>query len=342
MSDQISVLTSAELMELVEDREPFLPFIKNMFFPNEKLFDSGEIAFDKIVKGMKLAPFVSPVVAGKANRKKGGELKSFAPAYVKPKDIIDPDKLFKRMAGEPLGGPWSPQQRHDVQAVDLMNEQDLSITRREEWMAVEAVKFGKVLVVGEDYPASEIDYGRNDANTAVLAGADKWDVLTKDSTKPEEDLVAWFALAKMPVNVMVMNSVTYAVFIQFDCIKAVTDTKYRGNESALRTGAQSFEVAQLNGYYNHVEVWVYDGEYEDENGDMVKYFADGEIVFGNKAHNGYFCYGAIQDPKAGYVATARYPKNWTQDDPAAEFIMTQAAPLPVDKNPNRIVYRKVF
>jgi len=255
---------------------------------------------------------------------------------------VEIEKCFKRMPGEPLGAPWSAQTRHDVLAAEYVMEQDLEIVRREEWMCVEAAKKGSVLVEGEEYEPSLVDYGRRAQNTAVLIGADKWDVLPKDSKKPEDDLRAWCALAKMPVNVIVMNSVTYALFISFDCIRATCDTRFRGTESTLKVGAQSFEVAQLMGYYNNIAIWAYDGEYEGENEDMVKYFDDGEMVLGNTNHGGFFCYGAIRDPRAGLMATERFAKNWLQEEPPAEFVMTQAAPLPVDKHPDRIVYRKVF
>lgn len=342
MSDQISVLTTVEMLELVEDRKPFTPFLKRLFFPNTKNFTTKEIAFDKIEKGLKLAPFVSPLVAGKVQKRKGGMMVSFEPAYVKPKDVLEPEQWLNRMPGEPLGGGYSPQQRHDVAVANYLDDHDQQIERREEWMCAQVVRTGKVIVEGEDYPASEVDYQRAAANTAVLVGADRWSQLPIDSTKPEDDLREWFGLAKTPVNLTVMNSKTYALFSRFKCIKEQTDTTFRGAAASLQTGAIPFEVEHLVGYYNQVAIWLYDGTFEDENGIEQKFIEDGEIIMGSTNHGGYFCYGAIQDPRAGLQALNRYPKNWIQEDPAAEFVMTQSAPLPVDKNPNRIVYRKVY
>lgn len=342
MTDQISVLTTVEMLELVEDKKPFVPFLKRLFFPNEKLFTTREIAFDKIEKGLKLAPFVSPMVGGKVQQRKGGVRLSFEPAYVKPKDVLEPDQWLNRMPGEPLGGAWSPQTRHDIAVADYVEDHDNQIERREEWMCAQVLRTGKVIIEGEDYEASEVDFQRDADNSAVLLGPDKWDALPLDSTKPEDDLREWFALAKTPVNVMVMNSKTYAVFSRFKVIKDQTDTTYRGTEGALQTGAIPFEVEHYAGTYNRVAIWLYDGTFTDESGVDQKFVEDGEILMGSTNHNGYFCYGAIMDPRAGFQALKRYPKNWFQEDPAAEFVMTQAAPLPVDKNPNRMVYRKIF
>ena len=50
----------------------------------------------------RLAPFVSPLVAGKAERSRGYSTRSFTPAYVKPKHVVEPSKAMKRRAGERL------------------------------------------------------------------------------------------------------------------------------------------------------------------------------------------------------------------------------------------------
>ena len=50
--------------------------------------------------------------------------------------------------------------------------------------------------------------------------------------------------------------------------------------------------------------------------------------------DGVRAFGAILDPRAGYQALPIYSKNWIAEDPAAEYIMSQSAPLMIPGRPN--------
>jgi hypothetical protein len=59
-------------------------------------------------KCRRLAPFVSPKVAGRIVQEKGYSTYTFKPAYIKIKTRIDPSAKITRAAGEQIGGGATP------------------------------------------------------------------------------------------------------------------------------------------------------------------------------------------------------------------------------------------
>jgi hypothetical protein len=150
------------------------PFLLNMFFPSEQVFETEKVAFDKVDRARRLAPFVSPLVAGKPLRQQGFTTKDFEPAYVKPKYVVDPHRPLKRMPGERLLGALSPEERYNRVIAELLATEDLEIRRREEWMAAQILVSGAVTVEGEDFPPMLVDFGRPATHTIQLTGANCW------------------------------------------------------------------------------------------------------------------------------------------------------------------------
>jgi hypothetical protein len=104
----VSLFSTQELIE-VQQRLQNLPdgFWRNRY-PRVITSDREEIMFEVAdVDNRKLAPFVAPNVQGRVMRGQGFEARTFRPAYVKPKHIVDPTKAIPRMMGEPMMGGMS-------------------------------------------------------------------------------------------------------------------------------------------------------------------------------------------------------------------------------------------
>ena len=164
------VYDTETLLEVVRGLAPFETFLLNLFFPRLVTFDTSAISFDAVDEDMRLAPFVSPLVAGKVMKTQGGTLKSFKPAYLKPKDVVDPERVLMRRPGESIGGSLSAAARRNAIIADILDSHRQKILRRLEYMAAQVLLKGKVIVEGEDYPTVEVDYGRAPGNTVALLG----------------------------------------------------------------------------------------------------------------------------------------------------------------------------
>lgn len=341
-----NALSTATMLEIVQKVGKFEPFFLSLFFPQAQTFATEKIYFDEIDEEVVMAPFISPVVAGVVHKERGGELRAFKPAYVKPKHAVKPGKTMMRRPGEAYLGTLTPAQRKQAAITDNLMRQDKSITYREEWMAASAVINGSVTVKGENYPEQQVDFGRSPANNVVLAGAAKWDTVDPETYDPTDDLTQWAANATGAINTFVMGKNTWTKFSSFKAVKEKLDTR-RGSVSEMETAVKDLGmVVSFKGWFGDVAIWVYTGQFEDPETETKDYYMPvNGLLMGNASYNGVRAYGAIQDVRAndeGVVAAARWPKNWHQEDPSVEYIMTQSAPLMVTPDPDAFVYIEVM
>ncbi|USR38097.1 major capsid protein [Ectopseudomonas hydrolytica] len=309
----------------------FTPLFLQMFFPTAATFDTEEVAFDKIKKDRRLAPFVYPLVSGRARRERGGFLTTMKPAYIKETDVVRPTRLLKRRLGEALNGEMSPAQRHDAVVADILVEQEENIVAREEWMAVEAVLYGKVTMAGPDHPPVEVDYGRNPDNQIVLAGAAKWDTVDPETYDPTDDIEDWAALTTGSAGVLMMGKGAWRLFSRFKAVKEKLDTR-RGSTSQLELGPQLEKEVMRKGFFGEYEIIVYTGKYTNDEGQKVNFMPEYGVLVAPAMADNVMAYGGIQDAKAnanGIAAAERYPSNWFTDNPSVEWLQTQTAPVPV-------------
>ncbi|WP_261890268.1 major capsid protein [Vibrio cortegadensis] len=68
---KLTALTTAVLIALKQQMPPqYVPALRKRLVKGEITFPTKAIAFDKIKKGRKLAPLVSPMISGKPQKQK--------------------------------------------------------------------------------------------------------------------------------------------------------------------------------------------------------------------------------------------------------------------------------
>lgn len=340
-----NVFDLATLLEVRRKQKIIPPFWLN-FFSREIDFETPYIDFEIVDRKYKrLAPFVAPSVQGRVITTQGSRMQRFAPAYVKPKSPIDPQKVIARQAGEMMYSPMSNASRRLAVIAEEVREQATRIANREEWLACGAIIDGAVTISGEDYPTQFVDFGRDASLTYILAGAAKWDQATG---APLVDLLA----ARRNVNKLSGTVVRRVIFgagawdllatrLELNDPKNgnLLDTTMRGSTSDISRMLDGFEGAEYVGTLagrngqGAIECWVYTGTYEDDTGAEVDFMHTYDVV-GVGPVDGVRCYGAIQDAQAGYRALSVFMKNWVNEDPSVEYLMSQSAPLMVPAEPN--------
>jgi hypothetical protein len=335
----MALLDTQTLIGMRQRLPKFEPFFLNRFFPS--VFESKEkyVVFDDISEDVKLAPFVSPVIAGRPQVQDGVTSVKLTPPYLKPTHDVNPDQALTRMAGETFEAPKSPDERHDLIVMNLIGKQERQITHREEWMAVQAVMTGTITVSGDAYPTTLIDFGRAAGNNIDLVGGAEWDAVNIATYDPSADIETWAAASSVVSDMLVFSPDAWAVFATFTAVKDKLDTR-RGSKSELELGPQLSKTVAFKGYFGEYACYVYKGKYVNDAGSEVNFMPAGTVLVAPSYHDDVRCYGAIQDAKAyreGVSASARYVKNWIGDDPGTERVQTQSAPLPVTLDPNAYV-----
>lgn len=313
------------------------------FFPNEITFDTDEILFDVVAKDKRLAPFVAPNVQGRVIGTRGYTTKTFRPAYLKPKDAINPNRAFKRRAGEqPIVGGLSLAERYEAAVADSAAEQKIRIENRWEWMAAQAVIYGYVDVTGEDYPTVRVDFGRDASLTAVLAGTQMWSATaTADPLADIEHMrTQAYKLAKSPITRLTFGLDAWASFTKNEQVRGLLNTFYRGSETnfnrAIGDGTPQQYRGQISGPNGGglIDLWTYADSYTADDGTDTLILNSNDVVGTGPAMQGTQCFGAIMDFDAGLVPTRMFPKMWENKDPSVAYLMTQSAPLMVPAQPN--------
>lgn len=324
----MDIFSTGVLARVVAELPLPAPFILNSFFRAIQTETSEEIHFDVDSGSRRLAPFVSPIVAGQVVQSKGYQTKTFKPAYVKDKRVFDASRPFKRLAGESIGGQLAPAQRLQLALATELSDQINMVIRRQEVMAIEALRTGKVTVTGDLYPTVEVNFGRDASLTKALAGATRWGEV---GVEPLDDVQAWSLLVTQmsgaTANTLVMDVEAWKLFSASAKVQKLLD-RFRGADqlNPTVTGAGGRYMGSIGDF----DIWVYTGWYEDPaTGNLVPFLPANTVIVTSPDLEGTRAYGAIKDEAAGLQALPYFAKSWIQEDPAVRYLLLQSAPLTV-------------
>ena len=338
--------SSDALIAVVDGLKRPIPSLLQRYFPVQIAQATEFINFDIITKTRRIAPFVHPRVAGKVVKDQGYQTKTFQPAYIKPKSEFDPAKALERIAGEPIGGNLSPQQRQDANVRRMLQEHLDMIDRRLEVMAAEALRLGQVTVVGDEYPSSVVDFTRDAAlEPATLGGTNVWD---NAASTPLDNLLDWSLLTLQKSGVAARDAImgvdAYKNFRKHASVTTRLDTRNVTGATAA-PNAPFEEGLTFVGVIDGFNIFVYAGWYVDPaDGVEKEIFGAKEVVLASSGIEGVQAFGAIKDAAAsgGLVAVPYFPKMWVDNDPGVQWLMTQSAPLIVPTRVNASLKAQVL
>lgn len=328
-------------------------FWLDTFFTGQINFDGRKILFEKVYgDDRKLAPFVVPNVAGRPQRLEGFEMDTFAPAYSKQKDIVDYTMHIERQAGEALGGSLTIEQRRNAVIAELLRRQKVKIRNTWNWLAARATIDGKVIIKGEDYPETLVDFRRDPALTKILTGAAAWDQATADPLADlRESRVAANELSGARIQRYTFGANAWELFCQRVDLKELmnADNRGAGQQTSVNLMGEGYgdtveymgSMSGINGQ-GRMEFWVDTTKFIDPETGLEEFYLDQNTVAGvSDMMRGVRCFGAIMDAEAGFRSLDTFFKNWREQDPSQEYLLTQSAPLMVPREPNATFSIKV-
>ena len=323
----MNIFDTAVLTRVVMSLPAPAPFLLNSFFRQVQTEQSEEIHFDVDSGRRRLAPFVSPVVAGQVVQSQGYTTKTFKPAYIKDKRIFNAERALKRSIGEAIGGDMPPAQRMAAVFANELRDQINMLTRRQELMAAEVLRTGKTIVEGAMYPRVEVDFGRDPDLTLRLVDDARWG--EGAAVDPLEDLAQWSRLVTQKsgalANIVVMDLKAWQLF---SAAPSVQDLLDRQRGTATANPAVAGEGGRHMATIGDLEIWVYQSWFNDPDTDaQVPYLPPYTVILTGPDLEGTRCYGAIKDAEAGFQAVPYFAKSWDDEDPAVRYMMLQSAPL---------------
>lgn len=344
MTIAVSLYDTKTLLGVMKQMPPVSNYWLDLCFPSTVTFDTEHIDFEKVTTLRKLAPFVAPTAMGKPIMSQGSTVQRFKPAYIKSKDTVSPSRMLRRAPGELAGVQSTPVSRYNAILADILNEHLNAVNRRNEWLAAQAVIYGKVTISGEDYPEQLVDFGRDAGHTIALTSGTYW-TTTSDIIA---DINAWRIKGHRAKFGGVMNRITVGVDVWDVMSKnagvlAQLNTQVRGTNANLTTGVrEGTDVEYMGRLSGNLDVYVYNDYYQNAAGDVVPFMSSKDVIMTGPAVNGVRAFGAILDSDATYQPYPAFPKMWKNEDPSATYVLTQSAPLMIPVNPNNTLRATVL
>ena len=305
-------------------------FFLDKFFPEVQTEVTEEIHFDVEKSRPRLAPLVSPLVAGKVVTGAGYKTGTFKPAYVKDKRRFNPNRPLKRVIGEQIGGALDPMSRLRLLLTNELTDQVAMLTRRQEVMAIEALSTGKITVSGEGYETTVVDFERDAALTVNLTDDAEWG---DDGVSPLKNVNEWALLvlkaSGATVTDVVFDQKAWDLFAADPQVTKRLDLLRAASNGFVSLGKAPIEGARYMGTIDDYRLWVFAGWYENDSGILTPYLPDHTVIMSGPQLEGVRAFGAIQDEEAGYQAVEYFTKSWVEKDPSVRWLLMQSAPLPV-------------
>lgn len=350
MSNPYKIWDTKKSLGVFRDVEPAFSYWMRLFFGYEITSTDQWIDFEKLPKvGRKLAPFVRPLGSGKPIYEDSSGGFRFKPAYSKLKDVIDVEAPLVKRPGIDRSmlneSELTPMQRRELLKLAITVQHVNATERRWEWMCARAIIDSRIVIEGEEYPRTELDFRRDPNHTIVKTPGSYWGdtgVSIFDDIQRYADRMFEASFGGYPSRITIGSKV-WAVLRKDPEFMKHMDTQVRDPRATVERGLiaadKVVKVGELTvggGTGASLEIYLYRDTFE-EDGIEVPFMAPTDIVMTASADRimGHRCFGAIIDPYARYQALPIFPRNWMEEgDPAVEYIMHQSAPLMVPVNPN--------
>lgn len=327
------------LVAVVPNLKKSQNFLLNTFFPGIVDPDGvEEISIDVDVGLRRMAPFVSPLAEGAFVEQRRYQTNTFKPAYIKDKRAPDLRRPVRRMIGERIGGAGVTGGEREMANLQFeMEDQVDMINRRLEWMAAQELFTGTVLVQGNGFPATTVDFGR-DANLSVtLVGAARWGQVGVSPAASIEDWQKRMLKSSGAVATdIVMTTTPFTLFLADDKVKGAVFYPTLGQSgNVLNPGAEIQSGAVFKGYWGQYRIWLYNDWFiNPANNVETEMLTDGTVLMCGPGLMGLRAFGMIYDPVHSFATLPYAPKTWVREDPAQRLMMMQSAPLPIPARVN--------
>ncbi len=335
--NEINIYTPRYLAEVVRQAPAVHTFFRDKFFTNVKTFATERVDIDLVKGDRRMAAFVHPRSGGKVLKENGFKTESYKPPLVNPYDVSTADQLMSRLPGEELYSGMTPAQRGAQKLIDEYNRLNDATTRREEWMAVQAIVTGQIPVVGDGVEET-IDFGFT--NTVTLTGTNRWG---QSGAKILDNLDDWTEATLTNgftnVDMAIFGKTALRLFLADADVKTQLDN--RRIELGLIQPRDLPNGVRYIGHLNKPSLDIYEyaevyyDDWTDPSSPETKPLVPANKVVLISSNAGFMmAYGActyIDDDSQAWVTaqTARLLRSYVEHHPDRRMVELQAHPLPI-------------
>lgn len=351
----LDIYSTHTLLLAVEQLTPPTTFLRDRYFPTNEatdIFSSDDVLMEYRDGDRKVAPFVAPSKGGVTMLRHGHYMERYTPPRIAPERVLTIDELKKRGFGEALFTQLTPAQRQLTMILKDISELDAMITRREELMAAETMLTNGCIMrhIADDHTKTddmEIRFYDGESNPAAYTPSVKWG---QEGAKIVDDIhvmIRMLTSRGLPATDLVVAPDVASIMLNDAEILKLLDIRNYNigavDPIALPNGVA--RIMRLNVYGRTIDVFCYDEQYENENGEMTPYIGDGQVIL-TAPNAGRTLRGAVSqvEQSDGQVYThvgARVPKYVSDAKGNTRTITLTACPLMVPNQKNPWVSAKV-
>lgn len=331
------------LLEALDHTLPTQAFLRDTLFGGPiRTFPTESVMIEYYVGTRRLAPFVGKYQYGRILLDDGFTAKSLVPPRFGPTRVIRADDLLTRWFGETFGSSRSPTQRAAEIVARYLEDEELSLTRREEWLVAELLMHGKIVIEGDDGGTFLVDYGEEiqSINTTT-----NWSDAAAADPIADLQAVSDFIAEKTGMNadIVIMDAASALDFWRSQKVRDVMNLRHfiagaiepsHEGPGVTFLGELNLPPVELYSYANRfVDNILVDGKWTDVN---KPYLPPGTVIVAATEPQGFYAYGAIvqyENTNAAVTYEARrVPFVWVDKDNQLRKIRTSSRPLPVPSN----------
>ena len=319
----MAYIDTLTLLDAIDRAYKPTTFFRDTFFPKEETFASSKVLVDYRKGSRKMAPFVSRKGGHINVGRNGFSTREYEPPMMAPSRVTTFQDIMNRGFGEHVESRKTPEERAiELLAKDVSELIDMN-TRRIEWMCAQTMLYAGFTAKGTtDDGAVELEdtvsFGEF-TQKKTLSGEDTWDKPTADIYGCMTDM--YWTIAKnsgRTADVLITTSKTLGYMLKNDDIlKYLLRPKEQLN---IATIAPKITMDMVTNFgvipgLNNLQIYGYDGVYEDDTGTLQAYIPDGYVIMG-RTGTGSQVFGAItqveeMDGKFHTYEGAYVPKIWT-------------------------------
>ena len=325
-------------------------FLQNRYFPDGTVFNTPQVLVEYKDGNQKLAPFVSPEVAGKVVRRDGYEANAYKPAFIAPKRALTIDNLNQKGFGEALYGELTPAERAVKITADDLTEMDEMIVRRIEQMSAQVLQENALTMnhYGDDNKLVEtkkIEFF-NGENQAVYTPNVDWNEADADILGDIAAIALELAKRGLPATDVILGTEAADAFLNNEKVQKLLDNRNFniGVVDPTENYPEAVFLGQINCKGYKMNFIQYAATYEAEDG-SIKPYIDPKVAIVTAAACGVTNYGAITQIDYGNTefsthAEKRVPLYSIKDQ--VREVALRTAPLVQPKHKNAFIKATVI
>lgn len=336
MANEIDIYQPRYLAEVVRQSPPIHTYFRDTFFKRVITFPTDRVDIDLVKGDRKILPYVHPDSGGKAVKTEGYQTRSFAAPMVSGYITTTASQMMTRLPGEHLYSGMTPAERAARKLMEEYATLNDAAVRREEYMCVEAIKTGKIIVKGPGVKA-EIDFGFK--NKITLTGNQRWGQSAANTLGNLEEWAHKVLLEGFAnVDTVIMGKTALDHFLKDEEVMKKLDN--RRVELGIIAPRELPGGVSYIGHLNkpNLDIYEYAGVYQDDWTDpekpTVKPLVDDDmIILIPSGADFIMAYGACSYyDEGGQLITVQAPRlmhSYIAHNPERRVLQLDARPLPI-------------